>query len=244
MIVNKLFQKFFGIRKVLNKLTENNNLLKELIWADIFKNSIDGSNWLIDKSFTPGRWAVGYPLLFVLYKILDELKPKNILEFGLGQSTRMFKQYAEKFSSVKITTLEHDPEWALHFISKNNIPENLSIKIVNNVIVNYKGYDTLSINKVQEILKNEIFDLVLVDAPYGSERYSRSQILEIVPDKIKKDNFCIIIDDFNRVGEKDTTIELEKIMKNAKLQFESVIYKGEKEFILYCSTNHKFLTKL
>ncbi len=62
---------------------------KEILWAEIFRSVTDKSTWLKNRSFAPGRWALGYPALYILYRILNEMKPKSILELGLGQSTRM-----------------------------------------------------------------------------------------------------------------------------------------------------------
>ena len=72
----------------------------EAVWAQIFNNTISESLWLKDKTFSPGRWAVGYPYLYVMYRVLNETRPKRILELGLGQSTRMIAQYAAAFQAV------------------------------------------------------------------------------------------------------------------------------------------------
>ena len=52
----------------------------EAVWAHIFHDTIVESTWLKDKTFSPGRWAVGYPYLYVMYRILNEVHPKRILE--------------------------------------------------------------------------------------------------------------------------------------------------------------------
>ena len=79
-----------------------------IIWAEIFNNVISNSSWLTNKSFSAGRWAVGYQYLYVVYRILNEVRPKNILELGLGQSTRLFGQYAASDVEVQHIVVEHD----------------------------------------------------------------------------------------------------------------------------------------
>ena len=58
-----------------------------------------------------GRWAVGYQYLYVMYRVLNEIHPRRILELGLGQSTRMLGQYAAAHENVSHFVVEHDPEW-------------------------------------------------------------------------------------------------------------------------------------
>ena len=53
-----------------------------------------------DKSFSPGRWAVGYPYLYVLYRALDEVQTAADPRTGPGQSTRMIAQYAAAHEDV------------------------------------------------------------------------------------------------------------------------------------------------
>ncbi len=106
------------------KFHENRNILKEINYADVFNSTIHTSDWLIDKSFSPTSYAIGYPLLYVLYRILDEQHPKNILEFGLGQSTKLFHQYSVFVKEAHITTLEHDAKWIKFFSQRRSLPEN------------------------------------------------------------------------------------------------------------------------
>ncbi len=89
-------------------LRESKNINKEILWAETFNNTISDSNWLKDKSFSPGRWAVGYQYLYAVYRILNAVKPKKILELGLGQSTKLLNQYAKANKDVKHTVVEHD----------------------------------------------------------------------------------------------------------------------------------------
>lgn len=91
--------------------------LSDILWANIYHDTIVQSDWLLDKTISPGgdgRWAVGYNFLYALYRILDEMHPKNILELGLGQSTRLTGQYAGYFKA-RHAVVEHDKDWADFF---------------------------------------------------------------------------------------------------------------------------------
>lgn len=237
-------RKKIGIFDLSAQIAENKNILCELNWANVFNSTIVNSRWLLEKSFSPGRFSIGYPLFYVLYRILDEVKPKSILEFGLGQSSRLFHQYAEYFNEVAVTTLENDLDWMKFFMNNKMLPQNAVIKMVENKRVNFNGFETLSIGNFEEIVKNNIYDLILVDAPWGSERFSRSQVLSLLPLNINKHHFIIIMDDYQRQGERDTCNELEKVFGKNYIEFKKEIYAGSKEFVLYCSPDLRFLLTL
>ena len=48
------------------------------------------------------------------------------------------------------------------------------------------------------------FDLYLIDGPYGSNKYSRYDAFKIAENLTRDDNFILLIDDYDREGEKDT----------------------------------------
>lgn len=42
--------------------------------ATIFNSTITSSEWLVNKSFSPRRSAMGYQALYPLYRILNDIK--------------------------------------------------------------------------------------------------------------------------------------------------------------------------
>ena len=66
---------------------------QELLWRDIFVDTVNGYSWYKNKSISLGRWAIGYNYAYVLARVLDEFKPNNILECGLGQSSKIIADY-------------------------------------------------------------------------------------------------------------------------------------------------------
>lgn len=244
MKVVNFIRRLLGIKKLQKTATDNNRLLKELNWADIFNNTIAGCTWLENQSFSPGRWGVGYPLLYVLYKALAITKPNSILEFGLGQSSNMLFRYAAEHVNVSVSTLEHDPQWIDFYKKDMPLPNNANIITVENETIKYKGAETLSIKHINKLLEGEKYDLVLVDAPFGSNRYSRSQVLSLIPENINPENFIIIIDDYSRPGEKETCNELEDMFTKHNINYRKGIYQGSNDLIIYCSDNLSFLTSM
>lgn len=244
MKIKQTIRRILGISDLNRIAKENNRMLHELNWANVFKSTIVGSAWLKNQSFSPGRFAAGYPLLYYLYRILNDTKPKSVLEFGLGQSSKLLFQYAQYNPDAKVTSIEHDSAW-IHFFTEDPAPpSNAEIIQVENAIIKYKGVDTLSVNNIQEVLGDNKFDLILVDGPNGSERYSRSQILQLIPHNINTNHFCIIMDDFERDGEKETCSEMEDLMAKHNIAWHKEVVKGEKFFALYCSENLKFLKSI
>jgi len=230
--------------KIFKRARENRNMLKELNYADVFNSTIHTSEWLLDKSFSPTSFAIGYPLLYVLYRILDEQHPENILEFGLGQSTKLFHQYSSFMKEAHVTTLEHDAKWIEFFSNKKPLPGNTKLVVVESEIIKYKGFKTRSIKDLEQHVKDNRFDLILVDAPTVFKRYSRSQILKMVPGNIDPNHFIIIIDDSQRRGERDTCRELEKSFTKHNIVYHKCEYCGIKSSALYCSDDLRFLTTL
>lgn len=218
----------------------------EAVWAQIFNNTISESLWLKDKTFSPGRWAVGYPYLYVMYRVLNETRPKRILELGLGQSTRMIAQYAAAFQDVEHIVVEHDPEWVEFFCNDFPIPKNTKVVMLEREMVPYKDAEAVRVFKgFKETFQGQKFDFISVDAPFGGDmkQYSRIDILNLIPDGLSE-NFVIMVDDCNRVGETNTVKEIENKLNEFKISISSGKYCGRKDCVLTCTENLEFLTTM
>lgn len=115
-----MYSQFSAVAKNVAQLPKpdiSTIFVPEIHWSQIYHDAIIGSEWLLDKSVSPGGprgWAVGYNFLYALYCILDEMHPKHILEIGLGQSTKLTGQYARYFGAAH-EVVEHDQEWVDFF---------------------------------------------------------------------------------------------------------------------------------
>ena len=238
--INNLIENQIQIKKELDLLSRKED---ELLKALIFNNTIADSKWLAFKSFSPGGWAVDYAFLYTLYRVLNDVHPKSILEFGLGQSSKLIHQYANYYNDVNAITCEHDPEWINFFKNSKDGDYNITIQHVKLEEIYYNGEVTLTIKEIPSLFKDEKFDLIVVDAPFGSPRYSRSQIIELAKNNLS-DNFCIIIDDYERVGEQETVKELMTIFNSKEIKYSNTIYSGCKQHFLICDEKLKFLTSM
>ena len=225
---------------------EIRNINKEMLWAETFNNTISDSSWLKDKSFSPGRWAVGYQYLYAVYRILNAVKPKKILELGLGQSTKLLSQYAKANKEVKHTVVEHDQEWIDFYKRENELAENTEILKLEREYRKYKNDDkVLAFKEFKENLQGQKFDFISIDAPLGANAkiYARVDVLEILPECLEED-FVIVIDDYNRKGEKNTVNEIERILKEHNISYCKGIYYGEKECMVISSKKLKFVCSM
>lgn len=225
---------------------EIRNINKEILWAENFNNTVSGSEWLKDKSFSPGRWAVGYQYLYAVYRILNTVKPKKILELGLGQSTKLLSQYAKTNKEVKHIVVEHDQEWIDFYKKENEVAENTEILKIEREYRKYKNDDkVLAFKNFKEILQGQKFDFISIDAPLGANAkiYARVDVLEILPECLEED-FVMVIDDYNRNGEKNTVNEIERILKEHNISYCKGIYYGEKECMVISSEKLKFVCSM
>jgi 16S rRNA G966 N2-methylase RsmD len=232
-----------GITQILNNQDFISKQNAELLKANIFNSSITDCEWLKYKSFSPGSWAVDYAFLYTLFNILNVMHPKSILEFGLGQSSKLIHQYANFYEDVNAITCEHDSKWVAFFERITNLNYPINIKPMELANVTYQGEATLSYKDLIREFGTKQYDLIVVDGPFGSERYSRSQVLELAQTNLA-DTFCIMIDDYDREGEKETVRELMSILDRKNVGYLYTTYYGSKQHFLLCSENLKFLTSM
>ena len=212
---------------------------REILYGLIFNSTIRDSKWLKYKSFSPGGWAADYRLLYSLYRILDGLKPKRILEFGLGQSSKMIHQYANYYNA-EATTCEHDENWIGFFKEGKDGDYEVNIKNVELESISYNGFETLTYKNLHKEFGDDKFDLIVVDGPFGSDHYSRPQIIDLAKHNLNK-SFVIVIDDTERDGEKDTIEEVIKSLGEMGIDNCHCTCSASKCHTIICSEDLKFL---
>ncbi len=231
------------LRQELEQGIGNNLRIQwELYQATRFHDSIVDSPWLKYKSFSLGEWAADYGLMYTIFRTLNAMRPENILEFGLGQTSKMIHQYANYFNANAITC-EHDEKWVEFFNKSKDGDYTIKVQLMNLQTIQYKGYDTMTYEDCSSFFFNQQFDLILVDGPFGSCHFSRSQIIDLAKNNLSN-TFCIIIDDCERPGEQETMEEVQYFLKTNNTPFCCRIYSAEKQHMLICSPNLEFLTTL
>lgn len=248
-MINKYVSFFKDLKSSINKLVsisrENTQINEEILCALKFNNTINGSKWFKYQNVSPGGAAVDYAFFYTLYRVLDGVKPSNILEFGLGQSSKMVHQYAFYYQK-KAITVEHDLSWLRFFIDCNDGDYPINTKILDLSEEQYKGKKILTYENCFDTFKNESFDLILVDGPFGfapDTFFSRPQIIELAKNCLQK-QFVILIDDYDRFGEQNTVREILNYFDSVKISYETKVYGSIKKHILITTSDWKFLTSL
>lgn len=219
----------------------------EAVWAQTFNNAISGSEWLLDKSFTPGRWAAGYQFLYALYRVLNEFRPKSILELGLGQTTKLITQYVDSRDDVSHIVAEHDSSWVEFYKNTGRFSEKtelMKMEMITDGV--YKDDNAVcAYRDFKSRFEGKKFDLISVDAPFGGSAkiYSRTDILSILPDCLEE-RFIIFVDDSNRKGEKNTVAEICSCLKNSGIEFSTGEYKGKKNTYIIASKGLSFFCSM
>lgn len=217
----------------------------EVLWGQIFNSTINNSSWLKDKTFSPGRWAIGYPFLYVLYRVLNEIKPKNILELGLGQSTRMISQYAS-YMQVCHDVVEHDDKWISFFKKDFLLPKQTQVVKLDLHERSYLGDDkVIAYKDFMSTFINNKYDFISIDGPFGgmAQIYARVDVLDIIPECLRE-SFVILVDDYNRSGEQKMVEVMCRKLEESHVAYKSSVYSGEKALSIITSEDLGFLCSL
>lgn len=244
---DKIKDEFCSIEDTINKgYSTIIKLQKENLWAAIFNNTISGSEWLVNQTFSPGRWAMGYPALYILYRVLEQFNPHHILELGLGQSTIMITQYAERNADIEHFVVEHDNAWIKFFKKRNTISLKTSIVCLDRESASFKDADNVRVFKnFKDTFESNKFDLVVIDAPLGGDmkKYARIDVLSLIEANLCEE-FVVILDDVNRVGERNTMNEISHQLKQANIKYSHKVYEGEKATCIWTTPQWDFLCSL
>lgn len=217
----------------------------EAVWAQVFHDTIRDSTWLKNKTFSPGRWAVGYAYLYVMYRILNEMRPKCILDLGLGQTTRMIAQYAAHCKGVRHVVVESDPEWGKFFRRRFRLPKSTSLYYRPYEMQEFRGNQVRAYSQFSQLLKHQTFDLVSIDAPCTSEMrcFARIDMLANLATCLRWD-FVIMIDDLQFPAVANTANAIGEELSARGIDFLRGVYSGAKTFEVFASPRFKWFTTL
>lgn len=215
----------------------------ELEWAHVFEHSIKGKTNLEKLNLNIGRWAGNFSLFYLLNRIMSDFEPKRIVEFGLGESSRFVMSFNDVYK-FEYRAIEHNELWKESFLSKNSNFESQSIVIAQMKTQQKDGFDYNAYINVLDLQFVHEADFYLIDGPLGSKRFSRFDIALICERFKKEKDFVVVLDDYNRLGEKDTGKYIMDSFKARGIVYYSAVFTGNKDQLLICSEKFKFLTSV
>ena len=239
------------LNEINQNVTYNDRMLNELLWAQVFNSARCAFPWLDNNlALWPGRWGVGYQYMYVVSRYLNEVQPKSILETGLGQSTRLISSYIkwlETRQECSHLVIEHDADWIKIF--ENDFAHGTSTRIVQRnltpVEINQQS-KTYVYQNLGEMIQGKKFDFISLDGPYGTNEpdgFSRIDILNFLPECLNS-SFCIILDDYERYGEKNTVKCIKAKLQENHIPFCEAVYRGTNDMYLLASADLQFLCTL
>jgi len=171
----------------------------EVIYRDLFVRDL--AKLGIEDIFYPTGGAANYSLLYLIVRAYCELPVTSILEVGAGQSTRLLDALNRRFRKATIVTLEHDVAWA------DLLAKSVEHRVIHAPLVCQDiSRRQVMFHDLKVLSRAERFDMILVDGPIGTRRYSRLGLLRIMELHMQQDNFLAIMDDAERPGEMQTLV--------------------------------------
>ena len=147
---------------------------------------------------------------------------------------------SNELQSSNHVVLEQSAEWIETFKAKHKLAQNTTILHLPLIETNVNNFPVNSYNGIEGV--KDSFELYIIDGPFGSDRYSRYDICLLAANFSEGDEFIIIIDDYNRVGEKDTATALLEIFQKKAINVTTGVYSGNKAKIIIASERYKYST--
>ncbi|OIU88545.1 hypothetical protein BFN01_04480 [Microbacterium sp. AR7-10] len=227
------------------RLIHASRTIDEVLWSSVFSDTSLESSWFLERTLSPGRWAVGYQFLYVLYRILDEVRPASILELGLGQSSKMTGQYALNVGGVRHVIVEHDADWIATFAA--NFALSSASTVVRLDLTQTEAPSGAFVHRYADFatsLGEDEYDLVIVDGPFGFDQdLARVDVLDLIPRSLGK-RFVIMLDDAHRRGERALIELVVAALDQSGIPYVSAMYKGQKDLWIVASADLAYLATL
>ena len=181
-------------------------------------------------------YALGADTLQFLCELLNRIGPRQIVEFGSGESTRLFAEWAVT-SNARLISFEHDGYWASQVRSGLHDRQLQIANIVHAPLVlkrhglrlflTYQGLHRWT----EELQKSS---LILIDGPHMA---GREPVLYFAMNHCRV-GAVIVVDDFNLYGIRDvlTTVPPELV---ASFEGTAIETNSHGLYVLRCRRSHE-----
>jgi hypothetical protein len=217
---------------------------REAKWANVYHDSIRDKRWLDEVAIYPGRWAVNYSMLYLLVRILQLFKPGKIIEFGLGESSKLISKFIDnELHGTKHVILEESKVWTENFTSRFTLSKNSEIMHMDLERKKIRGFNVNCYKDIENKI-TETFDLYIIDGPTALRHYSRYDICWLAEKFTPEDEFIIIMDDYNRKSEKRSVCDLLHVLKRKNIPVHTWEYDGSKSQFLIATNKYYYAITL
>ena len=167
----------------------------------------------IIQSITPS--TLGLKALRYLIKIIDHVRPQNVLEFGSGLSTQLMASLFVEQDNTHLYSIDHSK----HYLDKTRqrLHQYPNTHLIHAPITRYyfqgryfASYDPAWTNQIPAGVK---FDLVIIDGPPGFSFGREAPLYQAQP--FLHSNSVILLDDSNRPPEQEALSHWVKVWGRA-----------------------------
>lgn len=206
MIKENLRRMLKNVSKIFNY--SSNLETKELLYFQAFLNTLPEKS-----DFFPFGGSANSSLLYFLGRFLKEFQNLNIVELGMGQTTMLINIFSE--NQANHFSIDDNEFWIDSVNTKLIYPHKSQLIYRNLIEVEVSKNKTLFYKDIEPIFENKVIDLVIVDGPKGTKRFSRCGILPFLVDRFSnQEDMVVIFDDTHRKAELETFHLLIKMLKN------------------------------
>ena len=179
-------------------------------------------------------WSLNPSLIVHILNDIIVNNRKSIIEFGSGLSTFYIAHLIKKNKlDVKFYSVDSNNDW-IEIVKRNLKDEQIleQVKMIYSPLTpsdfdfkeHKEWYDT---KVLDDHLSEDIFDLVIVDGPWGGFKYGRfGAVSYLFPDKLDN-NYFIVLDDTHRTEEMEI-VEKEGAESGIMLWFVNQYYDIKK----------------
>jgi hypothetical protein len=197
-------------------------LTKEILYQGILTQAM-AANGVAPVPFYPIKAAANYTLLYLMFRLLTDTGLSRVMEFGAGQSTLLTDAVSKVRPGIEAVTFESDPVWA------KLIGDRVSHPVLHKTVIPQSAAQPERYADLDGI-EGKKFDLVLVDGPLGTPRNSRASSLDVLASHLA-DEFVVVFDDAERVGEQDTSLRF--IERTPAVDGYSIIVGAKCQLLLF-----------
>ncbi len=150
------------------------------------------------------QWAASPDLASLIYSLILERKPQNIVEFGSGSSSLIIGYALQKLGKGQVISLEHQEKYArlsANLVTSHQLEDYCKIYHAPLITTQVEGtnYQFYSLEKIQGLVKA---DMLVIDGPPASTNpMARFPAVPVLYEKLS-DGAVIVLDDGDRQDEK------------------------------------------